>query len=72
MTLPNILAVIMGTYCVIYGFLGSGRFYNDIEAPLREEERRNPPKPFTKWGRISYIGFGLLMLLLGAFGKFNA
>ena len=71
MRFVNIVGVIVGAYFVIYGLLGSGRFYNDIEAPLRKEERSIPPRPFTVWGRVSYVGFGLLMVLLGAFGKFK-
>src|SRR5258706_241199 len=30
-----------------------------------------PPKPFTRMGRVSFIGFGLLPVALGILGKFN-
>ena len=71
MAIPDILGIIGGTSLVIYGLLGSGVGYNDVERPLREEERNAPPKPFTRWGRISFVGFGFVLVVLGILGKFD-
>jgi len=71
MTLPDALGIIGGTSLVVYGLFGSGVGYNDVERPLREGEQNAPPKPFTRWGRVSFIGFGLLLVALGIMGKFN-
>ena len=71
MTIPNALGMLGGIALVVYGLRGSGVGYNDVEMPLREEERNAPLKPFTRWGRISFVGFGLLMVALGIMGKFN-
>jgi hypothetical protein len=71
MTLPDTLGIIGGTSLIIYGLFGKGAGYNDVERPLREEERTAPSKPFTRWGRVSFIGFGLVLMVLGFMGKFN-
>jgi hypothetical protein len=60
-----------GIALVVYGLCGSGVGYNDVERPLREDEGNAPPKPFTRWGRIVFVGFGLLLVALGIMGKFN-
>jgi hypothetical protein len=71
MTLANGLGILFGAVLLIYGLVGQGKFYNQVEAPLSEEDRLTPPKPFTKSGRVLYIGFGALLIVLGIMGKFN-
>jgi len=71
MSLANGLGIFFGLVLAIHGLFGKGSGYNDVEAPLREEERNNPFKPFTQWGRVSFIGFGILLVVLGIMGRFN-
>ncbi len=71
MGIGNVLGILFGVVLVIYGLVSNGKFYNEVEAPLRDEERLAPPKPFTKRGRVMYVGFGLLLIALGITGRFN-
>ena len=71
MTLPNALGTVFGLVLTVYGLFGTGDGYNDVERPLRDEERNAPPKPFTRRGRFWFTGFGLLLVILGLMGKFN-
>jgi hypothetical protein len=38
---------------------------------LSEEDRLTPPKPLTNSGRVLYVGFGTLLIVLGIMGKVN-
>ncbi|HTC90283.1 MAG TPA: hypothetical protein VK686_18375 [Bryobacteraceae bacterium] len=71
MTAANAMGALFGTVLVIYGLVGKGNGYNDVEAPLREEERLTPPKSFTKVGRATFVGFGVLLIVIALMGRFN-
>lgn len=71
MTAANVIRALFGTMLVIHGLVGKGTGYNDVEAPLREEERLTPHRPFTKQGRAAFVGFGALLIVLAVMGKFN-
>jgi hypothetical protein len=71
MTLANAAGTFIGFVLIAYGALGKGRFYNQVEAPLRREEREIPPRPFTRGSRILYVGTGLIMITLGILQKFS-
>ena len=71
LTSNPLAGTLFGVVLVVYGLVGKGSFYNEVEAPPRDEERLTPPKPFTKLGRAAYVGFGVLLIVLGAMGKFN-
>ena len=47
MTAANAIGALFGTVLVVYGLVGKGNFYNEVEAPLSDEEQVTPPKPFT-------------------------
>jgi hypothetical protein len=71
MTLINVVGMIFGVILVVCGLFGKGKFYNQVEAPLREEERYGPPPQFRKRDRVLYLGFGILLITLGLLGRFN-
>ena len=68
---PNLLGILLGTILIAYGLVGKGQGYNDMEMPLREEQRNDPSKPFSRWGRISLVVFGCLLIVIGILHKFN-
>jgi hypothetical protein len=68
---PNVLGVLFGIVLISYGLMGKGQGYNDVEMPLREEERNDPRRPFSRWGRISFVAFGCLLVAIGILRKFN-
>jgi hypothetical protein len=70
MNLPNVFGVLFGIGLIAYGFFGRGNGYNEVESPLRGDEP--PPRPFTRWGRLTFIGFGAFMVLIGLLGEFNS
>jgi hypothetical protein len=72
MTLQNVLGILFGISLILTGLLSEGKFRNQVEAPLREEDRLTTPKPFTKRWRALYVGFGALLVVLGMMGKFNS
>jgi len=72
MTLQNVLGILFGIILILTGLLSEGKFRNQVEAPLREEDRLTAPKPFTKRWRALYVGFGALLVVLGLMGKFNS
>jgi len=72
MTSANIIGMLFGVALITYGIFDKrNKRYNEVEAPLREEERLEPPRPFSRRERISLIGFGLLLVILAIMGKFS-
>jgi hypothetical protein len=57
--------IVVGLAVIMNGFVGKS-LLNDVEMPLSQEELDNPQAP-TRWARILYIVFGLLIVAFGIF-----
>jgi hypothetical protein len=57
--------IVVGLAVIMNGFVGKS-LLDDVEMPLSQEELDNPQAP-TRWARILYIVFGLLIVAFGIF-----
>jgi hypothetical protein len=68
----NGIGIVFGMALVAYGLFDKRKKgYRTVEMPLREEEQREPQKPFTRWERILLVGFGIVLTVLGIIGEFS-